>query len=102
MLNQEEQKLKDEDMKKVHMRAKRLEMRKKGEIISKEKRNTESVQKLIESEKKLKEFRYQNKVKYNQELEYFSHTMGNWAQSGFKNINKESASMLATIDQKLQ
>lgn len=39
MLNKEEAKLKDEDMKKVHMRAKRLEMRKKDEIISKEKRN---------------------------------------------------------------
>ena len=39
MLNKEEAKLKDEDMKKVHMRAKRLEMRKKDEIISKAKRN---------------------------------------------------------------
>ena len=37
MLKQEESKLKDHDMKKVHERAKRLLWRKKEEIITKEK-----------------------------------------------------------------
>jgi len=45
MLNKELNKLKDGDMKKVHLRAKRLEMRKKGEIINKELLNSLTVQK---------------------------------------------------------
>ena len=43
MLNSELQKLKASDMQKVHTRAKRLETRKKGEIINKEKKNEELV-----------------------------------------------------------
>ena len=40
MLSKELTKLKDNDMKKVHMRSKRLEMRKKGEIMNKEMYNS--------------------------------------------------------------
>lgn len=43
MLNAELSKLKEEDMGKVHGRAKRLDNRKKAEIIQKEKENDEKV-----------------------------------------------------------
>jgi hypothetical protein len=65
MLRTEEQRLKDDDMKKVHTRAKRLETRKKNEILMNEQRNFEKVKNMKDKETKLVEFRYQNKVKYN-------------------------------------
>ena len=43
MLNKELAKLKDDDMKKVHTRAKRLETRKKNEIMANEHKNFEKV-----------------------------------------------------------
>lgn len=46
MLSAELSKLKCEDMSKVHNRAKRLDTRKKEEIISKEKQNEEKVNEL--------------------------------------------------------
>jgi hypothetical protein len=65
MLSKELAKLKDGDMKKVHTRAKRLETRKKNEILMNEHRNFEKVKDMKEKETKLVEFRYQNQVKYN-------------------------------------
>lgn len=46
MLNSELQKLKAQDMQKVHARAKRLETRQKHEIINKEKKNEELVKQM--------------------------------------------------------
>lgn len=65
MLNKELAKLKDEDMKKVHMRAKRLQTRKKNEIMNNEDTMNSKVKELKDKERYLKEFRFQNKVKYN-------------------------------------
>lgn len=65
MLNNELQKLKASDMAKVHTRAKRLEARKKGEIIDKGKRNDELVKQMKAQENLLVSLRYTNKVKHN-------------------------------------
>lgn len=65
MLNSELAKLKAQDMSKVHTRAKRLETRKKDEIISKERANKELVKKMRDQENLLVQMRYQNKVKHN-------------------------------------
>jgi hypothetical protein len=58
MLHKELAKLKDDDMKKVHTRAKRLETRKKTEIMLNERRNFEKVYSMKDKESKLVDFRY--------------------------------------------
>jgi hypothetical protein len=67
MLNKEMARLKDDDMKKVHTRAKRLETRKKNEIMMNERSNFEKVNNMKEKESHLVDFRYRNIVKYNYE-----------------------------------
>jgi len=83
MLTKELARLREDDMKKVHSRAKRLEARKKIEIMSREQKTQESVLNLKSKEQRLVDFRYQNKVKLNVEKEEFSKTMDNWAQDGY-------------------
>jgi hypothetical protein len=83
MLNKELAKLKDDDMKKVHTRAKRLETRKKAEIMMNERRNFEKVYSMKDKESKLVDFRYQNKVKYNYERENFGKSMDVWSKQGY-------------------
>lgn len=80
MLTKELAKLKDDDMKKVHTRAKRLETRKKNEIMQNERRNFEKVHNMKEKESKLVDFRYQNKVKYNYERSNFGKSMDIWSK----------------------
>ena len=63
MLSKEQAKLKDDDMKKVHTRAKRLETRKKNALMMNEQKHFEKVKNMKEKEAKLVDFRYQNKVK---------------------------------------
>lgn len=75
MLNKELAKLKDDDMKKLYTRQKRLDFRKKKEIIHKEEKNGDQVKDMKEKEQKLVDFRYENKVKYNIERETFSRSM---------------------------
>jgi len=72
MLNKELAKLKDRDMKIVHTRAKRLETRKKQEIMDKEKSNLESVKDMRFKEQHLVDFRFNNKVKHNIDRMKFS------------------------------
>ena len=79
MLNKELAKLKDEDMKKVHMRAKRLQTRKKNEIMTNEENMCQKVKELKDKERYLKNFRFENKVKYNQEKANFAGTMDSWS-----------------------
>jgi hypothetical protein len=67
MLNKEMARLKDDDMKKVHTRAKRLETRKKNEIMQNERQNFQKVNNMKEKESHLVDFRYRNIVKYNYE-----------------------------------
>jgi len=75
MLNKELAKLKDGDMKKLYTRQKRLDFRKKKEIISKEEKNGDQVKEMKAKEKQLVDFRYENKVKYNIERDTFSRSM---------------------------
>ena len=75
MLNKELAKLKDDDMKKLYTRQKRLDFRKKKEIIHKEEKNGDQVKDMKEKEQRLVDFRYENKVKYNIERDTFSRSM---------------------------
>lgn len=102
MLTKELARLREDDMKKVHTRAKRLEARKKVEIMSKERKMQESVLNLKSKEQRLVDFRYQNKVKFNVEKGSFNKTMDNWASTGFssKRLPKDQATVLAQIDEK--
>tara|TARA_B110000305_G_C19337564_1_gene587388 strand:+ start:820 stop:1047 length:228 start_codon:yes stop_codon:yes gene_type:complete len=75
MLNKELAKLKDDDMKKLYTRQKRLDFRKKKEIIHKEEKNGDQVKDMKEKEQRLVDFRYENKVKYNIERDTFSKSM---------------------------
>ena len=79
MLTKELARLREDDMKKVHTRAKRLEDRKKVEIMSKERKTQESVLNLKSKEQRLIDFRYQNKVKFNVEKDIYNKTMDSWA-----------------------
>jgi hypothetical protein len=103
MLHKELAKLKDDDMKKVHTRAKRLETRKKTEIMMNERRNFEKVYSMKDKESKLVDFRYQNKVKYNYERENFGKSMDVWSKQGYVNsrVPRESASLLNKIEEKI-
>ena len=97
MLTKELARLREDDMKKVHTRAKRLEARKKVEIMSKERKMQESVLHVKSKEQRLVDFRYQNKVKFNVEKGSFNKTMDDWASTGFsaKRLPKDQATILA-------
>lgn len=94
MLNSELAKLKAQDMQKVHTRAKRLETRKKGEIINKELQNKELVKKMRDQENQLIQLRYQNKVKHNVDKQLFSNSMDVWAISGYQRLPKAQGNLL--------
>ncbi|CDW79915.1 UNKNOWN [Stylonychia lemnae] len=83
MLKQEERKLKEEDMKKIRLRMKRLEFKKKMEIIEKEKSVEQIIEQVKEREKEIIQKRYENCVKLNFEKEQLKRTMHIWAHSGF-------------------
>ena len=104
MLHKELAKLKDDDMKKVHTRAKRLETRKKNEIIMTEQKNFEKVRNMKDKESKLVDFRYQNKVKYNYERQNFGKSMDIWSKQGYAGakIPRESISLLTKIEERIQ
>lgn len=61
------------------MRQKRLMTKKKNEILQNEENMHTKVMEKQEKERYLKEFRFQNKVKYNQEKSNFSSTMDSWS-----------------------
>ena len=65
MLATEQRKLQDDDMKKVHERHRRLETRKKNQIMDKESRDLEVVKEVKGREDKLVQFRYRNRVAHN-------------------------------------
>lgn len=52
----------DEDMQKVHERAKRLATKKKMEILSKERKNHDVVSEVRSRERKMVDYRYRNRV----------------------------------------
>lgn len=53
--------------------------KKKNEILQNEENMHTKVMEKQEKERYLKEFRFQNKVKYNQEKSNFSSTMDSWS-----------------------
>lgn len=67
MLRKEQAKLQDGDMKKTHIRAKRLETRKKHEILRNEFKQADKIREIREKKEKLINFRLENKIKYNSE-----------------------------------
>ena len=76
-------KLQEEDMDKVHLRAKRLANKKKNEIMSKEVKDKTIYQEVESRKQKQIEFRYRNRVAFNIEQEKFNASMNKWAQTGF-------------------
>lgn len=65
MINKEKSKLKDGDMKNVHIRAKRLELRRKKSIVEKELQNSDHVKHLKYEKIKLRDNSYISNVKKN-------------------------------------
>ena len=90
MLKQELRKLREEDMKKLHQRQKRLDLKRKIDIIDKEKKNEEIKQTIQQREKALCEQRYKNLVHTNMHKTYLSDELSKWAHSGF-NTTRHSA-----------
>jgi len=65
MLATEQRKLQDDDMRKVHERHRRLETRKKNQILTKGQRDLDLIKEVRGREDKLVEFRYRNRVSHN-------------------------------------
>ena len=79
------------------MRAKRLAEKKKNEIMTKEEKD-KTIHQEVESRKQQQiEFRYRNRVAFNSQLENFTQTINQWAQSGFSPKKLKSTNL--TIDQ---
>lgn len=91
MLNKERSKLKEGDMKNVHMRARRLELRRKKSIVEKEIMNSESVKKLKNETVKLRENSYIASVKKNLLKQDYARTMDAWASNGFTKYPKNGS-----------
>ena len=83
MLKREKERLHEDEKRKQNIRNGRLESRKKIEIMSKERKNYESVMSSKNNEQRIQDFRYTNNIKFNVEKSEFSKTMDNWAVAGF-------------------
>ena len=90
MLNKELARLKEHDMKLVHERSKRLDQRKKKEIMAREESISESVRQMKELENKLREIKYESNIRENIEKTNFTRTMDSWAISGFSRAPEQS------------
>ena len=84
MIKQEMRKLQEEDMEKVHMRAKRLANKKKNEIMTKEVKDKNTYLEVENRKEKQIEFRYRNRVSFNIHHDTFNKSMDRWAQAGFQ------------------
>lgn len=72
MLKQEQRKLREGDMVKVAQRRKRLELKRKIDIITKEKKDVEIKDEIRKREQILIDTRYENRVKCNLEKMNFT------------------------------
>lgn len=72
MLKREKEKLHEDEKRKQNIRNGRLESRKKIEIMSRERKNYESVMCVKNNEQKIKDFRYTNNIKCNVDKKEFS------------------------------
>ena len=83
MLAAEQQKLQEDDMKKTHERAKRLALRKKMEIMSKEDKDKQMFVEVRKREQKLVEFRYRNRVQNIIQSDRYDKSLDGWSKKGF-------------------
>lgn len=83
MLVQEQRKLQDEDMKKVHMRAKRLATKKKYQILEKEDNDKKKLEEVRRKEQKLIDFRYRNRVQSIINEDKFNRSLDDWGKKGY-------------------
>ena len=101
MLAAELRKLQEEDMQKVHERAKRLATRKKMEIMGKEQKDLETVNEVKRREQKLIDYRYRNMVARNIGNEEFTENLDNWAKMGYKgSFGKDGQELLGMIEKR--
>ena len=82
-------KLQEEDMEKVHLRAKRLANKKKNDIMSKDVKDKNTYLEVENRKEKQIQFRYRNRVSFNIHHSQFNESMNKWAQTGF-NLKKLS------------
>jgi len=83
MLKQELRKLREDDMIKVKQRTKRLESKRKYDILYKEQQDQKLLNTMKEREKVLIETRYNNLVKTNIERNNYVEDLDKWAKKGF-------------------
>ena len=83
MLKQEQRKLREGDMLKVAQRRKRLELKRKIDIIEKEKRDIEVREEIKRRERILIDTRYENTVRCNMERMNFTNDVLLWSHSGY-------------------
>ena len=93
MLKQELRKLREDDMQKVKQRRKRLELKRKIDIITKEKQDNEVREEVKRREKILIETRYENTVKSNFEKINLTKEILDWTHKGYS-TTKESKKKL--------
>jgi hypothetical protein len=70
-------------MKKTHERAKRLALRKKMEIMSKEDKDKQMFVEVRKREQKLVEFRYRNRVQNIIQTDRYDKSLDGWSKKGF-------------------
>ena len=83
MLKQELRKLREGDMEKVKQRTKRLENKRKYDILNKEQQDAKLLDEMKTREKALIETRYNNLVKTNIERNNYIDELDSWAKRGF-------------------
>ena len=90
----------DDDMKKLQMRNKRLETRKKMEILGKERNDKLIVSEVRKREQKMVDYRYRNRVASIFSAQDYNKSLDNWAKKGFANssLNKDDLDIQTKID----
>lgn len=103
MLQQEQRKLQDDDMRKVHERTKRLANRKKMEIIDREVKAQQTVDEVKKREQRLVDFRYRNRVMFMQQSDKYAKSLDSWAAKGFNNnmLPDEQKQMMIALDRQM-
>ena len=100
MLAQEQRKLHDHDMKKVHERAKRLATRKKMEILGKEIKDKSLVDEVRRRQERLVDIRYNNRMKNIESVEKYNRSLDDWGKKGFltSTLNRDSVELMNTLE----
>lgn len=90
----------DDDMKKLQQRQKRLDTRKKMEILSKEQKDKLLVQEVRKREQKMVDFRYRNRISSLMDERDYHKSLDCWAKKGFTNsgLPKDDIDLQASID----